>query len=78
MPDLESHYSFRHTLDYHVARLCNRTVWIDYYQGQYELFMVDFPHGKPEQVLTSATGYGKDCCINRYASCNSRMMAATY
>ena len=62
MPDLESHYSFRHTLDYHVARLCNRTVWIDYYQGQYELFMVDFPHGKPKQVLTSATGYGKDCC----------------
>ena len=53
MPDLEPYYSFRHTLDYRVARSCNRAVWIDYHKGQHELFVQDFPESQRRRVLAS-------------------------
>ncbi len=53
MPDLKAYYSFRHTLDYLVARLTNRTAWIDYHKGQHELYVQDFPQGERRRLLTS-------------------------
>ncbi|MCL6269916.1 prolyl oligopeptidase family serine peptidase [Sansalvadorimonas sp. 2012CJ34-2] len=53
MPELEAHYSFRHTRDYRVAQTCNRIVWIDYKTGQHELFVQDIPDGKRRLLHTS-------------------------
>ncbi len=59
MPDLKAYYFFRHTLDYRVAKLRNRIAWIDYHNGQYELFVQDIPAGERMQVLTSEGDEGQ-------------------
>ncbi len=53
MPDIKAYYSFRHTLDYRVAFLSNRIVWIDYQNGQHELFAQDIPEGQPRRLFAS-------------------------
>ena len=53
MPDIAALYSFRHTRDYRVACHCNRIVWIDYKNGQHELFAQDIPEGKRRLLLSS-------------------------
>ena len=54
MPDTKAYYSFRHTTsDFRIAQLRNRIAWIDYHQGQHELYMLDLPDGVHRKVLTS-------------------------
>ncbi|MCY4471336.1 MAG: prolyl oligopeptidase family serine peptidase [Kistimonas sp.] len=61
MPDSVSRvfYAFRHTLDYAVASTHDRLVWIDYIQGEYELYTQDLPAGPRRKLMTNAADEGQ-------------------
>lgn len=57
-PDSKGIYSFRHTLEYKVAQTRDLVVWVDYIEGQYEVYAQDLPTGPRRQLMINSGDEG--------------------